>query len=385
MRPWANENRALADIAASITVDQSMRTTLDTISRSVVGASRAVACAVFLMNTGEDRIEAAGGEGIPRPLLDAIEASIPASRAFAAETIGDDHSIFSPAARARMVADPAFASIAPMVENMNWESVLVLPIKYRGQPIGTINAAFPASVVPAAHEEAILQAIANQAAIAVQNARLYGQAQELAAVEERQRLARELHDSISQALYGVALGARTARTLLDRDPVKAIEPVEYVLSLAEAGLAEMRALIFELRPESLAMEGIVAAIEKQVASTQARYGVQVEAHVCAEPDVAFAIKEAFYRVAQEALHNVVKHARATHATLALTFEAGILRLDLEDDGQGFDSGGEFPGHLGLRSMRERITRVGGEFEVRSQPGTGARIRAVVDCVSPAPT
>src|SRR5581483_1884348 len=105
------------------------------------------------------------------------------------------------------------------------------------------------------HAELAL-AVANQAAIAIENARLFERVQSAAATEERQKLARELHDSVSQALYGIALGARTARAQLDRDPAKAAEPLDYVLSLAQAGLAEMRALIFELRPESLATEGL---------------------------------------------------------------------------------------------------------------------------------
>jgi signal transduction histidine kinase len=99
--------------------------------------------------------------------------------------------------------------------------------------------------------------------VAVENGRLFSAAQGAAALQERQRLSRELHDSVSQALYGIALGSRTARTLLDRgDPSRAVEPVEYVLSLAEAGLSEMRALIFELRPEALEKEGLVSALEK---------------------------------------------------------------------------------------------------------------------------
>ena len=102
--------------------------------------------------------------------------------------------------------------------------------------------------------------VANQAAIAIENARLFEQAQSLAVMVERQRLARELHDSVSQALYGIALGARTARALLDRDPAAAVEPIEYVAALANAGMAEMRALIFELRPESLEEKGLVMAL-----------------------------------------------------------------------------------------------------------------------------
>jgi len=218
-------------------------------------------------------------------------------------------------------------------------------------------------------------ALAQRAAAAIQNARLYEQAQNLAAVEERQRLARELHDSVSQALYGIALGARTARTLLDRDPARATEPMDYVLSLAEAGLAEMRALIFELRPESLANEGIVRAIEKHVASTEARYGIKVNAELDAEPDVPLPVKEALYRIMQEALHNTVKHARATNVDIRLRDLPGAVELELRDDGAGFDTSQDFPGQLGLKSMRERAVRLGGEFELESSPGKGTRICA----------
>jgi PAS domain S-box-containing protein len=219
----------------------------------------------------------------------------------------------------------------------------------------------------------LVQAIANQAAVAIENAKLYESAQQLAAVEERQKLARELHDSVSQALYGIALGAKTARTQLDRDPTRAVEPVDYVLQLAEAGLAEMRALIFELRPESLEIEGLVAAMEKQVAATTARYGIKVSGEFEGEPDLSLGDKEVFYRVAQEALHNVVKHARATEATIRLHDNGGVV-LEVSDNGIGFDTGGSFPGHMGLISMSERAANIGASINVESQPGKGTTIR-----------
>jgi signal transduction histidine kinase len=149
--------------------------------------------------------------------------------------------------------------------------------------------------------------------------------------------------------------------------------VDYVLSLADAGLAEMRALIFELRPESLATEGLVAAILKQVDATRARYNLAVEANLGAEPEAALDAKEAVYRVIQEALHNVVKHARATHVTVRLACDGIAISLEVADDGAGFDPGGDFPGHLGLRSMRERATRLGGTLTIESAPGQGSRV------------
>ena len=223
----------------------------------------------------------------------------------------------------------------------------------------------------------LVMAVANQAAVAIENARLYEQAQALAALQERQRLARELPDSVSQALYGIALGARTAGTLLDRDTARAGEPLDYVLSLAEAGLAEMRALILELRPESLASEGLVGALTRQAAALRARHKLDVVERLGEEPDVPLPTKEALYRVAQEALHNVVKHARATVVSLALSVDAGQVELLVGDDGAGFDPDGSFPGHLGLQSMRERVAQLGGGLTISSEPGAGTTVRAVV--------
>src|SRR6266480_4860683 len=199
---------------------------------------------------------------------------------------------------------------------------------------------------------------------------LYEQAQELAALQERQRLARELHESVSQALYAIGLGAHTAREALESDPEQAMASIDYVLALAEAGLAEMRALIFELRPESLEMEGLVAALTKQVAVLRTRYKLTVEADLGEEPNLSQETKHMLYRVAQEALHNIVKHARATIVNLKLAGEENEFILEVRDNGRGFNPADPFPGHLGLRSMHERVTRMGGTLAIESVPGQG---------------
>jgi signal transduction histidine kinase len=201
--------------------------------------------------------------------------------------------------------------------------------------------------------------------------RLYEQAQELAALQERQRIARELHDSVSQALYGISLGAHTIREALERsDSEQATAAIEYVLALAEAGLAEMRALIFELRPESLETEGLVAALTKQVAVLRTRYELKVDADLGEEPDLPLETKQALYRLAQEALHNIVKHARASTVTLRLARQEHEVILEVRDNGRGFDPASPFPGHLGLHSMRERATKLGGALTIESAPGQG---------------
>jgi len=207
---------------------------------------------------------------------------------------------------------------------------------------------------------------------------LYEQAQELAALQERQRLARELHDSVSQALYGISLWAHTVREALESSEHEQAEAaIEDVLTLAEAGLAEMHALIFELRPESLEMEGLMAALTKQVAVLRARYKLTVEADLVDEPDLSLEKKEALYRIAQEALHNIVKHARATNVVLRLARQERGVFLEVCDNGKGFDPTGPFPGHLGVRSMRERVTKIGGTLTIESAPGQGTCIHVQV--------
>jgi PAS domain S-box-containing protein len=256
-------------------------------------------------------------------------------------------------------------------------SWLAVPLMLKDRVIGILALSHHRAAYFTAHHASLAQAIANQAAVAIENARLYERAQEVAALEERQRLARELHDSVSQALYGIALGARTARTLLDREPTQLAEPLDFVLQQAEAALTEMRALIFELRPEALETEGLVAALEKQVAAVRARHGIDVSADLGTEPEAAFEAKEAVYRIAQEALHNTVKHARARNVELRLEWNDRGIILEIADDGTGFDTAASYPGHLGLRTMHERATRVGGTLHIDSTPGRGTEIKVEV--------
>lgn len=199
---------------------------------------------------------------------------------------------------------------------------------------------------------------------------LYEQAQELASLQERQRLARELHDSVSQVLYSIGLGAHTARDALESDPEQAAASIDYVLALTEAGLAEMRALIFELRPESLELEGLVAALSRQVAVLRTRHKLTVNVDLGEEPAIPLEMKQALYRIAQEALHNIVRHAHASAVELRLAALASEITLEVHDNGKGFDPSASFPGHLGLRSMHERAAKIGGRLTIESRSGRG---------------
>jgi len=227
------------------------------------------------------------------------------------------------------------------------------------------------------HAAQLALAIANQAAVAMENARLYEEARKVATLEERQRMARELHDSVSQALYGIALGTHAAREQLERAPQKLSGTLDYILNMSATAVAEMRALVFELRPESLEQEGLVAALTRQADAVRARAGVTMHLDLCAEPDVSLDVKEALYRIAQEALQNIVKHAYAQTVSVSLCTEGAQVVLEVTDDGHGFDPGGRFPGHLGLRTMHERAIRLDGSLEISSRAEGGSKVRASI--------
>ena len=203
------------------------------------------------------------------------------------------------------------------------------------------------------------------------------QAGELAAGEERAHLARELHDSVTQALFSMTLVSRSVELLLETDPATARTHLVQLRELQREALAEMRALIFELRPGNLQADGLVRALKTHSAALQGRLGLPVVVETDIEERLPLAAEEALYRIAQEALHNVVKHAAAKQVRVEFRKHDGGIRLRVEDDGKGFDPAGVPDGHLGLAGMRARAERVGGMFACESQPGTGTAIEVVL--------
>jgi PAS domain S-box-containing protein len=204
------------------------------------------------------------------------------------------------------------------------------------------------------------------------------QAGELAAGEERAHLARELHDSVTQALFSMTLVTRTTELLLDRDPAAAREQLASLRDLQREALAEMRALIFELRPGNLEQDGLIHALKTHSAALQGRIGLPIVVQGEELPErLPLAIEEVLYRIAQEALHNVVKHAAARQVRLELVDESSLVRLRVVDDGKGFDPAAVGDGHLGLAGMRARAEKVGATLEVRSRPGAGTTIDVAV--------
>ena len=203
------------------------------------------------------------------------------------------------------------------------------------------------------------------------------QAGELAAGEERAHLARELHDSVTQALFSMTLVARSVEMLLETDPDTARTHLAQLRELQREALAEMRALIFELRPGNLEQDGLVRAVKTHSAALQGRLGLPVVVESDLEERLPLAAEEVLYRIAQEALHNVVKHAAARQVRVDIRQHDGGVQLRVKDDGKGFDPGTVPDGHLGLAGMRARTERVGGSFTCVSEPGSGTAIEVTL--------
>ncbi|MDQ4077524.1 MAG: histidine kinase [Chloroflexota bacterium] len=221
--------------------------------------------------------------------------------------------------------------------------------------------------------------IGNQIGIAVENARLYQQAQQLAVVEERQRLARELHDSVTQSLYSLTLFAEAGRR---QSTVGAWATVEQYLGrlseTAHQALKEMRLLVYELRPPTLEHDGLVGALQRRLDAVEKRAGIDARLLVEGDRQLPAPLEEALYRIAQEAFNNALKHASASTITVRLYADEREVMLEVVDDGQGFDvSSAVDGGGLGLTSMRERVERLGGFLTILSQPGVGTTVRVQV--------
>ncbi len=228
-------------------------------------------------------------------------------------------------------------------------------------------------------DEELLRLLAAHAAIALVNARLYERSRELSIVAERERIARELHDAVSQKLFSLRLTADAAATLVTRDPDRAAAELDTVRRLAGEAAAELRAVVDGLRPVDLTGAGLAVALRRHVALLDRVHAPTIRFTADAVPRLAAAREEAAYRIAQEALHNALRHGSPAEVTVDLRTRDGVVVLEVADDGHGFDPAArrDAARRLGLASMRERARAVGGRLEVDSRPGAGTTVRLAV--------
>ncbi len=263
-------------------------------------------------------------------------------------------------------------------------SELAVPLRTKGVVIGVLNVE---SDRPSAFDESdmeVLQSLANQAAIAIENARNYERAQRAAVLEERARLARELHDAVTQTLFSASLIAEALPALWEVDQSEGRELLGTLRQLSRGALAEMRTLLMELRPAALAESSLDDLLRQLADAATGRTGATVDVTVEGPCALPAAVHAAIYRIAQEALNNVVKHAQAGRVTVTLRCEppaaeagdVGRVELQVCDDGRGFDPTCIPPESLGLEIMQERTEAIGASLTLDTELDCGTRVTVV---------
>jgi PAS domain S-box-containing protein len=261
-------------------------------------------------------------------------------------------------------------------EMVSW---IGIPVRSRNSLIGVLNAHAGQEdfFTPAMAE--LMQAFANQIAIVFENNRLYKQARALAAAGERNRLARELHDSVTQSLYSVRLYAEAVRSALTAGKIPAADKnLDQLISIAREGMSDLRLLIFDLKPPVLEELGLLGAIQKRLEMVETRAGIQAEFIVEGEPELPQDFEIQLYWAVYEALSNVLKHAKAKHVFLNFSFSAGRSIVIIQDDGVGFDLEKlNLSQSSGLKNIIDRVEDLGGSIKIDSKPGEGTSIRIVL--------
>jgi signal transduction histidine kinase len=202
------------------------------------------------------------------------------------------------------------------------------------------------------------------------------QAEELAVAQERNHLARELHDSVTQTVFSMTLAVQAARLLWGKDPDRVVDQLDRLQSLARSAVGEIQLLVAQLRPTSVTEDGLDAALKRLCDERLARDGLQVCLNVISESALPEALAVGLYRIVQEALNNVTKHAGTHQATVRLDLDSAHPYIEVSDTGVGFivDATRRQTGHMGLIGMAERASELGWTMSVQSQPGRGTRVR-----------
>ncbi len=256
--------------------------------------------------------------------------------------------------------------------------VINVPLFAKGKFVGAFNLGTRHERQIAPEEISLLASIGHQVAVAVENAQLYDRAGQSAALSERTRLARELHDSVTQSLYSVTLYAEAAANLLTiGDNLTAAKHLRELRDTAQEALREMRLLIYELRPLALEKSGLGAALQARLDAVESRGGMKTELQVEGKEQLSLSVQQELYHIAHEALNNVLKHSHARRVRVHLVYSERCASLEIYDDGVGFDPANSRSGGLGLAGMNERVQRIAGNLEISSSEGKGTQIMVEV--------
>jgi signal transduction histidine kinase len=384
---------AIVRAASSVADAGSLRATLDEVAREIVKTTGIAAVQILAVDDPRDDLRVLGMAGFGEA-ADFVERLSACRRLGARVRFMDAFQAGKPVVvqhrKSVIMADPAWAPLHAIMGHPDWDGFVSMPLVVRGRTLGVINAYYVPGEDPGPSSLDFLEAMADHAAVAIDTATLLAQTRSQAQLDERRRLARDLHDSVVQQLFSMGMQATALRAQVDRpdaDPLRVRRGAEELAELSKSALADLRGLVFELRPLDLAERGLVDAVRAHAAGLEARTGlvVDVEAPQNLELESAMDVQEDLYRIVQEALHNVVKHAGATAVDIRFgPADGGGLVVEVTDDGRGLgaasasSAAGGAPGDtLGLVSMGERTQRWGGRLVAGPRPAGGWTVRVTL--------
>jgi nitrate/nitrite-specific signal transduction histidine kinase len=259
------------------------------------------------------------------------------------------------------------------LSQLDFQLLVYTPLSTKGRNLGFFILGKQESGQLSREEQSLLSSIGKQVGVAMENARLYEQAEHAATTAERNRLARELHDAVTQTLFSASLIADVLPRIWRRDPEAGLRSLEELRQLTRGALAEMRTLLLEMRPESLERSDIQSLLTQLADAFVGRVRVPVSLELRGDCELTHEVKIVFYRVAQEALNNIAKHSGAREVKLHLECQPGQMSLTIQDDGLGFEPDSMEPGHMGISFMRERASSIGACLSVESRMGQGTTV------------
>jgi nitrate/nitrite-specific signal transduction histidine kinase len=256
---------------------------------------------------------------------------------------------------------------------LGFHQLIYVPLSTKGRELGFFLLGKRAAGTPSPEELSLLSSISKQIGVAMENALLYEQAEQTAIAAERNRLARELHDAVTQTLFSANLIADVIPRIWKRNPEEGMQNLEKLRQLTRGALAEMRTMLLEMRPESLERSDIKSLLTQLVDAFIGRVRVPVSLDIQGDCELTHEVKLVFYRVAQEALNNIAKHSGARQVELHVECQPSQMHLSIKDDGLGFDPGTIAPEHLGIAIMRERANSIGASLKIESQSSQGTTV------------
>ncbi len=372
-----HELQVLYDVAAVATGSLDLQVTLERSLERVLDVLPCQAGTIHLLDPAREELRLAAHSGVPASLVAHLD-TVPVNGGL----VGSALDAAGPVVRFDWASGP-LAQQVPSVGD--FEMHVAAPMRARGQTVGVLSIFGAADQECDAEDLALLTSVGDHVGIAVDNAWLQKRAEQAAVLVERERLARELHDSLTQSLFSLTLFAEVGRDMVKSGELDGIEQlIDEMDAITAQLIKDTRLMIYRMRPEVLDEEGLAGALRRRLGAVEERVGIEARVVINTLIELSPAVEAELYHVAQEALNNALRHAEATSVTVHIRSEREDLVLEVVDDGRGFDPDAvRDQGGMGLTNMRERVEKLGGTLTILSQPGRGTTVQARVSSAAPA--